>query len=346
MIKLVKISILLSSLLVLFPHFALCERRGESSAPILRSVSDSELHRNIPRVHAGGYTVDQFASVSRSAEGYQMFLEEPFIPRRFSRKRTVQSSLGSVNIVWSSQVEQRLKKSPKDIVKQTFGHVAQVLNSNPFLLERLAGKPMWNVVLLSRVPKVASSGMLSASRCHSAWTGPPANIVVALDRLALGCSNFRRVVSPLNLSHGLQEVLIHEIGHVLEFQLMGKAFGRRQRWHSEGFATWFEELAAGVVQSDSTQLSVLRRRKKAREAYRSDWKGYLFRGTAADYFRSYAVIAALADSRSVAGLMAVYDRMDRENLTFGSAVEREFSWNEDRLSVETARFLKLEMASP
>lgn len=344
--KLVKSLCILSSLLMLFPHAAVCEKGAELYAPAKKPLCNSVSCRSVPALRAGGYTVDQFASVSRSTEGYKMFLEEPFIPRRFSRKQSIRTSLGVVTIVWSSKVEQRLKKNPKHIIGQTFKHVAQVLSSEPFLQERLPVDRAWKVVLLNQMPKVAKSGMLSASRCHSAWTGPPANIVVALDRLALGCSNVRRVVPSDQLGRGLREVLIHEIGHVLEFQLMGKAFGRRQRWHSEGFATWFEELAAGVEQSNSSRLSISRRRKKAREVYAADWRSYLFRGTVADYFRSYAFVAAVANSRSVAGLMAVYDRMDRENISFPSAVEREFAWDENRLSEETARFLKLETAVP
>ena len=83
---------------------------------------------------------------------------------------------------------------------------------------------------------------------------PPANIYVVAQRVVAGCGGSKKVKTSVADSE-LAEVLLHEMGHSIEYQLLAQGIGR-ERARSEGFATWFEQYASeksAIIKSGSVK---------------------------------------------------------------------------------------------
>ena len=199
----------------------------------------------------------------------------------------------------------------------------------------------WNIVVSrsSSGPLVRRNNLFNTSDrayCHTAWIGPPADIVLDGYRLANPCdgSDWRSGVERLDLRAGqgshatmgeskLLRTLVHEAAHAIEYRLMGRGFSRRQRWHSEGFAVWFENRAFGGSQLRDPE----EQRQKSREAIAERWLPALFAGSPRDYLRSQILIESIVKHYGVSGLLRVYRAMDNNNNSFEEAVLSELGWD-------------------
>ena len=187
------------------------------------------------------------------------------------------------------------------------------------------------------VPAGVDPGQLGAASCHPAWMRPPADIFVAAQRVATRCGYQR--LNPAEASQELSQSLIHELGHAIEFEFMGRGFSRGQRWHSEGFARWFETLAGEYLSGRDRQKSKGEMRLLAKKATLSGWSPARFSGSAEDYARGYALIAVIAEGRSISRLSDVYKRMDRDSISLTEAVKRELGWDEAKWIEEAEKFV-------
>lgn len=329
---------------VLFPGYSSADPADDlrDSAAKLDSSADIVDTPRAGRTHPGlitghGYTVGEFASVADLNNRGQALLEELLVRRSVLRHEVIDSPLGSVNLSYPDSFRDVLAKDPKQTVETVLGVAGQLLIDSGFPAAPDPGINRWHIVIVSSVPKAVSTGLLSSSLCHTAWTGPPATIVIAADRLGTKCG--REQLSQREVLDAFRDVLFHELGHVIEFRLMGEGFGRRKRWHGEGFAMWFESLAKQRLQGEAGATAVSEKKAKAREAFSPDWHEYLFSGTAGDYLQSYGRIAAIAGTQSVSRLIQVYQRMSRENCPFTKAVELELGWDEEQWTTAAAEFL-------
>jgi hypothetical protein len=287
-----------------------------------------------------GYTVGEFASVADLSNSYQVFLEEPFVPRSTLKHEAIDSPLGLVHLLYPYSFREMLKEDPGEVVKGALSIAEQLFADTGFLSVSNPEEYQWHIVVVSSVPKAASTGLLSSSSlCHTAWTGPPATIVIAGDRLGTRCGKGqlpqREVIS------AFKDVLFHEFAHVIEFRLMGEGFGRRKRWHGEGFAMWFEALVKQKLQGEAGVLAASEKKARAKEVFSRDWHEYLFSGTTEDYLQSYGRIAVIAETQSVSRLAKIYQRMSSDNCSFAKAVELELGWDDEQWADATASFLGL-----
>lgn len=269
-----------------------------------------------------GYTVRDIALLRGNS------LSTPQMPGR-----TVSSPLGRITLFSSRTLEPHVASDPARIIVSAFGHAQRILQSNDFPSFLSAAEYDWQIFVESTRLRDFLKGTLSSARCHAAWMGPPANIFIAADRLASNCGTFYR--SAEEVAEDLHEIMVHEIGHALEFQLMGRGFGRRQRWHSEGFASWFESLSDG----SSNTFTHAEMFRKAQKSFNADWRPVHFKGSKADYVRSFAMIAALAERNSIPVLLKVYEVMDKQNCSFDQAVEQTVGWDMERWVHETLTYL-------
>ena len=191
-------------------------------------------------------------------------------------------------------------------------------------------------LLVKHSSKNPRRGTLSSARCHTAWIGPPANIFLAADRLAFECKAQRR--TPDQIEEAFRTVLIHEIAHAVEFHLMGEGFSRRQRWHSEGFASWFEALTKDGRKNQRYQALVL----EAHNVLSADWHPAKFTGAKSDYARSFAMIAVIAERSSPRMLFRIYADMATFSVPFEQSVKRQLGWSEKTWLAHAREFVASE----
>ena len=264
-----------------------------------------------------GYAVGNIAFLgSEESEGIEVIFTE----------------LGSWRLVNLGQMQSSVSWSVEAELQRVVKISRQVLLEHGFPDRLLEADYRWQLFFYKQ--KVKQRGAFSSRHCHAAQIGPPANIFLAVDALRSDCGTRRLSDSELKLEFA--RTLIHELAHAIEFQLMGRGFSRRKRWHSEGFATLFETLSTEVFPASHPESL----RAKAKELLRPGWRPVLFNGSAGDYLRSFALISAIAYREDKSELFAVYRRMDQENLSFEEAVEAELGLNKQKLVLESLHFLE------
>lgn len=287
----------------------------------LISVSVSAENLEIVAVEGSGYTVSEMASVRGAKQLRQRLLA--------GGGTEIESSLGSVLIVSGQRIRNeaqshKLHRMLTQTVPKVFAEVDFVLNDFHFPINVQKDDYPWQVFL--EKSRRSEMGMLSSERCHAAWMGPPANIFLSVDSFLTDCGVRSR--SSGVVVEELHRVMVHEVAHALEFRLMGKGFSRRQRWHSEGFAGWFETLHP-TWQHDSL-LGV-----DSENLFEKDWSPVNFAGSREDYARSYAMIATIVENRSRETLFSIYAAMDSKKIPFEKAVEAVLGWDMNRWNQET-----------
>lgn len=303
------------------------------TAPNLESVPAA--YRASAQCSRPKLSVDQYKGALK-AQGMKAPTPEDVRLDGNLRRTTIHTSLGDVHIRWPRSVEDYFGKTPERAVQQAWRAAARALAQNSFPTRLRTVQYDWNIVFMDNVP---AGQDISMGGCHPAWMRPPADIFVAGRRLASQCGPTPMPVG--RASQQLAETLLHELGHAVEFQFMGDAFLLKQRWHNEGFATWFETLGSGYLQGASN-VTRSKMRTRAASAFHPGWSPRIFRGSSEDYARSYAMVAALVDKGSILRLADTYKRMERDQVPLLQAVQREFGWNERQWVEQTAKMLGIE----
>ena len=273
----------------------------------------------------GGYSVAEFSQLLKLKTNSEL-LKPSSRPQLSQGKELIATPLGEVAMRWPRAGVSTETVKAADAVRTAWGAVAAALGQLGFPERVRSANYDWNLVLQNGVPSGGKGRLLSSAQCHTAWMGPPADIVVNYDRLLEPCGVVAGERLPKQVLTG---ALIHEIAHAVEFQLLGKAFSRRQRWHSEGFATWFESVVVdGMPELKHRQALNTELKARAKRVFRENWSPYTFDGSPADYAKSFALISAIVEQKGVRGLVAVYDRMAMNNCVLSDAVQLEFGWDQ------------------
>lgn len=252
------------------------------------------------------------------------------------RKEDMTSALGRIELRWPRIVEVQFGRTPQRAMADAASTVNRVLQKAGFLPELRRINLQWKVVFMDeKLPEKQIPAYLLNS-CHPAWMTPPSSIYVIAQRVASGCSGQK--ASSAHADAQLAQVLIHEIGHAVEHQLLGSA-DTFDRMRAEGFATWFE-----IYASESSSVIPRGSVKKlysalAQESFRQSPEGFSFSGSPFDYARASLYFSAIVDRRGVAGLMDVYKNMREQGADFLGAVRKTLGWDEGRLAEETRRML-------
>jgi hypothetical protein len=247
------------------------------------------------------------------------------------------SPLGSISLKWPRKVESLFGRTPERAVADAARTVNRALNRPGFSPKVQNLSLDWQIVFMDEdLPETQIPAYL-VSNCHPAWMTPPANIYVVAQRVAEGCGNTKKA-STFVADSELAEVLIHEMGHAVEFRLLGPAF-RRERFRAEGFATWFEQFASDLSSTIPRGAVKKRHDKFAREAIKYSPDIFTFQGTAHDYARASLYFRAIVERRRLSSLMDVYEVMSNENIHFFSAVEKKLGWDRKRIESEVLRVI-------
>jgi len=256
------------------------------------------------------------------------------------RRVEMSSSVGRITLRWPRTSERLFGRTPERAMADAARAVSRALRSSGFPAKVQNLDLQWNVVFMdAELPGTQVPSYL-VNNCHPAWMTPPANIYVVSQRVAAGCGG-APPPRPSEVDAQLAEVLIHEMGHAVEAQIMGARFARdRDRMRSEGFATWFEAYASdfsSVIRRGSVRDKHF---QAARHSINASPEQFFFRGSGGDYARASMYFHAIVDRTSIRRLMSVYDRMERDNLNFLDAVERELRWSPRMIREQIDRILR------
>lgn len=299
---------------------------------VFSSASSSALAEESPQETVAGYSVADFAQALK----LQTKLQDA--PGVFSgRKDFIETTLGPVMLRQPWGFDSTLRTSPIHLIRQAWNAASHFLAQEQFPDFLHDARFGWNVVVTNHQGLRVEGSKVSSEYCHTALMGPPADVLIDGYRLFHPC----RVQEPMPPPETrLLRSLTHEVGHGIEYQLLGNSFSRRQRWHSEGFASWFEARAVDFLPNAKPGELRSEKLSEAKRSFRLNWRPYLFSGSPEDYSVSYALVSYLAERKGVPALLQTYARMSEEHASFAEAVEKQFGLSFEAWMAETDAYLK------
>lgn len=256
------------------------------------------------------------------------------------RSETISSALGKIELRWPRKIEGIFGKNPLRATTDAARTVARAISSPAFPSKIQNIDLPWKIIFIDE-EQLANNTIPAnlKNNCHPGWMTAPANIYIVAQRVAYNCS--REKVPPSEADAAMSQVLIHEIGHALEFHLLeGVRVDPDSRMRAEGFASWFEYYAA--------EYSSLLSRSKIKDNFLSaarfslkEQKGnFTFTGSGLDYARASMYFFSIADKRGVRGVLDVYKKMSEANLGFFQAIESANNLSPEQLEKDVARFIE------
>lgn len=254
------------------------------------------------------------------------------------RKESMASSLGRIDLRWPRKLETLFGKTPQRAMADAASTVSRALKQGGFPAGLQTLDLDWSVVFMDEdVPESQVPNFL-VTNCHPGWMTPPSNIYIVAQRVAAGCGS-EVAVQHRVADAEMARVLLHEMGHTIEYLLL-RGKGGVNKMRSEGFAAWFEGYSARystIVSRGEVEDFYL---KVAKQSFRESPEKFEFSGSAADYGRASLYFKAIVDKFGVRRLMDVYDLIAAADVDFFVAAEKATSWNRDRFEKEIANFLK------
>ncbi len=229
------------------------------------------------------------------------------------------TDLGPMEVRWPRSVEQCFGRSPARAAADAAAAVNRALKSARFSTEVKYTRQEWSLVFTDRATAIREFPTSLTLGGHPGFMIPPSQIYIISDFISPDCA-------PGGVADAvLTQVLLHEMGHVVEYVLLagGQMDGDRQR--AEGFASWFEQYSAdfaSIIPRGSVKGFY---RGLAAQGLASPSKE--FTGTAQDYAVAALAFQAIVDRKGVHGLMKVYSEMVAQGIPLMAAVEREFGWD-------------------
>ena len=252
------------------------------------------------------------------------------------RVATLNSALGRIELRWPRAVEQLFGRTPERATVDAAASVNRALNASSFPTEVQHLYQEWSIVFLDASQPITQVPPSLVNDCHPGWMTPPSNIYIVAQTAANFCGGQR--VEPSVADSRLAQVLIHEMGHAVEYQLLKDQFARN-RMRAEGFASWFEQYAndySSVIPRGSIKNYY---RSMARSSFRGSSQ-FSFSGTASDYAQASMFFAAIESRRGVSGVVDLYKRMRTQKVDLMPAIQGEMGWDDRKLSEEVIRLLK------
>ncbi len=255
------------------------------------------------------------------------------------RREELISPVGKIHLRWPRKVELLFGRTPQRALADAAQTVSRAIKHAGFPGEIQRLNLEWQVVFMDETVPETQIPTYLVNNCHPAWMTPPANIYVVAQRVVAGCGGNERLTSKV-ADGELAQILIHEMGHAIESQLLGGRMSGNRMQH-EGFATWFERYAAEYSSVIANGKVRTHHEKLAREAVSQSPSYFSFSGSPYDYARASMYFEVIVERSNVRRLMEVYEVMAKEGLDFFSAVTKRLGWNEKRLETEVVKRLGL-----
>ncbi len=254
------------------------------------------------------------------------------------RRQEISTSLGVIKLRWPRVVERDFGRTPSRAVIEAARAVSRALHRPGFPPRVRNMEVDWNVIFLDEKLPERQIPTNLISNCHPGWMTPPGNVYIVAQRAAAGCGGAVRVRESV-ADERLAEVLVHEMGHAVEWQLLRER-GTFDRLRAEGFATWFEGFVASYSSLLSRDRIIHRHVYAAKSSLRREPHMFLFRGDSESYARASMFFEAFVDRFGISRLVDVYDLMSEQRMSFFTAVKEETGWNVERFNKELGRFVE------
>lgn len=244
-----------------------------------------------------------------------------------SRTASFSTDLGPMSVRWSRSIERCFATSPSRAVGEAAIAVNRALKTGRFTSDIKTARREWSLVFTDKATAFSQFPLALSLGRHAGFMIPPNRIYIISDFVSPDCSG----QSVAN--EALIQVLLHEMGHVVEYLMLGEKRVDGDRERAEGFAAWFEQYSADFT--SSIPAGKVRRyyAELAREALQHG-AGGVFSGTAEDYAYAGLQFQAIVGRRGIAGLMQVYKAMREDGLSFHEAITKALSWNRATLQRE------------
>jgi hypothetical protein len=250
------------------------------------------------------------------------------------RVENLSTSLGTVNLRWPRASETLFGRTPARAVTEAVNAVARTVKGGGWPTKVQTLNIDWSVIFMQEKDVASQMPPYLLNDCHPGWFTPPGNIYIVAERVAAGCGRQR---SSTSVADGvLASVMVHEMGHALEYYILGPAFGG-DRMRAEGFASWFERYAGRNTSMYNAREIANRHQEAAKVSLQESPNVWTFRGSALDYARASYAIEAVVRVRGISGLMEVYKRIRERRVELATAVKDEMSWSSIKYNEEIAR---------
>jgi len=249
------------------------------------------------------------------------------------RSTSFLTDLGRMQVRWQRKVEECFGKSPSKAVHEAARASNRAIKNARFAPEARQEKRDWQLVFVDKATALAEFPAFIALGSHPGFMVPPSQIYIVTDFIPGSCAGSQVADAVLT------QVLLHEMGHVVEHMLLGDASFSQDRPRSEGFASWFEQYSADYA-GDIPRGEVVRYYDGlAREGLGTESVA-AFDGSPQAYAVSALRFRAIVDRKGISGLMRVYGAMRGTGIPFSQAVHQELGWSDGALHREMARLLK------
>lgn len=248
------------------------------------------------------------------------------------------TALGPIELRWTRAVTELFGKTPERAMAEAAMAVNRALQSGSFPSKAQTINQTWQVVFMDENLPVAEIPAHLINNCHPGWMTPPANIYIVAQRAAEGCGGGR--LSKSKADSRLAAILVHEIAHAIEYQLLPKQFGS-DRMRAEGFASWFEQYAAGYSDLLLDAQVYHRYSRLAQESFKQNPVGWTFQGSSRDYGRASMFFAAIVSRHGIAGLMDLYLEMEQKRKGWIDVVQERLGWDQALLDREAQRVAQI-----
>jgi len=241
------------------------------------------------------------------------------------RSESFSTPLGTMDVRWPRSVEKCFGRSPSRAISEAASSVNRALRSARFDESIKSERRDWSLVFIDRASAVSQFPMALSLGGHPGFMVPPNQIYMVVDYISPNCSASGDVDALLT------QVLLHEMGHVLEFALLDGT-GGDDRKRAEGFAAWFEGY--------SSKFSSTIKKGSVQQGYRALVQSYdgvgasAFSGSGEDYALASLEFEAVVERKGVSGLMSVYETMARDRCSFYEALQKRYGWDRKDLQRE------------
>ncbi len=247
---------------------------------------------------------------------------------RDSRTAEFSTEIGSIKVRWSRSIERCFATSPARAVGDSARAVNRALKSGRFSANAKEGRRDWTLAFIDKVAAISQFPLALTVGQHPGFMIPPNRIYLVTDYISPTCEGGEIADDVLT------QVLLHEMGHVVEYILLGERQAPLDRERSEGFAVWFEQYSADFANSlpkgqVRAYYASLARLAETSAKFSSNPAGYANAGVR---------FQTIVERKGIAGLMNVYSVIREQQVPFEVAVERALSWNKNSFQKQIQQF--------
>ncbi|HMO01841.1 MAG TPA: hypothetical protein PKD37_02035 [Oligoflexia bacterium] len=162
------------------------------------------------------------------------------------RRTKVNSQIGIISLSWSRADEQSFGTSLERALSDTTQAISRAIRQFGIsdLVQNGANQEIEMAFIDGALEKKDIPFGL-VTNCHPAWMQPPNKLFFVPERMVSACGYNNKKLSSKEAIQELFLSLAHEIGHLIEWRMLGDRQFGENRARAEGFATWFANYASG-----------------------------------------------------------------------------------------------------